>query len=55
MAADVVVFDADSIRDETTDARPNALPSGIEMVMVNGEIVFNGAVTQSRPGQLVGR
>lgn len=54
MAADVVVFDLESIRDETTDAHPNALPSGIEMVIVNGEIVFDGKVTERRSGRLVG-
>ena len=55
MAADVVVFDLSTINDECTDAKPRALPSGIEMVMVNGEIVFDGGPTRNRPGRLVGR
>ena len=55
MAADVVVFDLSTINDECTDAKPQALPSGIEMVMVNGEIVFDGVPTKNLPGRLVGR
>ena len=54
MAADVVVFDFETIKDECTDATPQALPTGIEMVMVNGVSVFDGGPTRTVPGRLVG-
>ena len=54
MAADLVVFDLDELQDNSTDEAPQAYPSGIEMVMVNGEIVFErGKHTERVPGQLV--
>ena len=40
MAADLVVFDLDDLRDNSTNEVPQAYPSGIEIVMVNGEIAF---------------
>ena len=53
MAADLVVMDLDELRDNSTDEVPQAYPSGIEMVMVNGEIVFEGGKhTERVPGQL---
>ena len=40
----------------STVSIPSAVSAvAIEMVMVNGEVVFDGAVTERRPGQLVGR
>ena len=41
--ADVVVFAPDGIRDTATFAAPHQYPSGIEMVIVNGQIVIRGA------------
>jgi N-acyl-D-amino-acid deacylase len=53
-AADFVVLDLDTIADNTTDDAPQAYPSGIEVVAVNGGIVVdNGAHTGATPGQLV--
>jgi N-acyl-D-amino-acid deacylase len=55
MAADVVVMDLDNLADLTTDDEPQAYPTGIEMVTVNGEIVFEGGQhTGRRPGQVLG-
>ena len=52
MKADLVLFDPDEIRDECTYERPIAYPSGIEMVLVNGEIVVeSGSHTGMRPGR----
>jgi len=54
MFADIVVFDLEKLQDNSTDQIPQAYPSGIEMVFVNGTIVFeNGDHTEKVPGQLV--
>ena len=52
MKADLVLFDPDEIRDECTYERPIAYPSGVEMVLVNGEVVVEGGThTGARPGR----
>jgi N-acyl-D-amino-acid deacylase len=38
--ADLVVFDAESIRDEATFERPHAYPTGIDLVVVNGTVAW---------------
>lgn len=49
--ADLVVFDADTIRDEATYTDPHRYPRGIEHVMINGAFVIKaGALTGERPG-----
>ena len=54
MAADVVVMDFDGLADLSTDDEPQAYPTGIEMVAVNGEIVFeSGEHTRKTPGQIL--
>jgi N-acyl-D-aspartate/D-glutamate deacylase len=40
--ADLVLFDADRIRDESTFEHPHAFASGIELVVVNGRVTFDG-------------
>ena len=39
-AADLVVFDAENIRDKTTFENPRQYPEGIEYVLVNGKVVL---------------
>lgn len=52
MKADLVLFDPERIRDECTYERPVAYPSGVEMVLVNGEAVVEAGVhTGARPGR----
>ena len=52
-AADFVVIDLDAITDNSTDDRPQAYPSGIDVVAVNGQIVVdNGSHTGATPGEL---
>jgi len=54
MSADLVIIDLDKLQDNSTDQSPKAYPSGIEMVMVNGEIVFDDTMhNQKTPGELV--
>jgi N-acyl-D-amino-acid deacylase len=54
MAADLVVMDVDNLRDNSTDDAPQAYPSGINMVVVNGQVVFeDGVHTQRVPGQIL--
>ncbi len=38
--ADVVIFDENTIQDNTTPEHPDVTPSGIETVIINGKVVF---------------
>lgn len=50
-AADIVIFDPDTVIDEATYHAPEAPSTGIEHVLVNGECVWtNGSTTGARPG-----
>ncbi|MEJ8569129.1 N-acyl-D-amino-acid deacylase family protein [Elongatibacter sediminis] len=50
-AADLVLFDPQTVSDHATPDRPEALSSGITTVWVNGKVVWkDGAVTGERPG-----
>ena len=52
--ADLVVFDADTIKDEATFTDPHRYPSGIQHVIVNGRfIIKSGALTGERPGMWI--
>lgn len=54
MAADLVIIDPPHLKDNSTDDTPQAYPSGIDMVAVNGQIVFeDGNHTQRLPGQIL--
>jgi N-acyl-D-aspartate/D-glutamate deacylase len=56
MAADVTVFDAETIADRATFEAPQRYPSGIPWVLVNGEVVVEqGELTSSRPGRALRR
>jgi N-acyl-D-aspartate/D-glutamate deacylase len=51
-AADIVVFDPGSMTDNSTDSNPRAHPDGIELVLVNGEVVLaDGRHTGALPGR----
>ena len=50
-AADLVIFDENTVGDQATFVSPHQFPTGIEYVLVNGELVFTGgAMTSVRPG-----
>ena len=52
MAADITVFDADTIRDRATFEQPARYSEGVRYVVVNGRVVLsNGAITAERPGR----
>lgn len=53
-AADITVFNPDTIADMATYASPHAFPKGIEYVIVNGRIcVERGKHTGALPGEIV--
>ncbi len=41
LAADIVVFDPQTVRDNTTDLQPARYPDGIEHVLVNGVVTLS--------------
>jgi N-acyl-D-aspartate/D-glutamate deacylase len=52
MAADLVVFDPDRVRDLATFEAPLRYAEGISHVVVNGKLVLDGgAMTSERPGR----
>ena len=54
--ADLVLFDPRAIADRATTAAPHAVATGIDIVWVNGEIVFkSGGTTGVRPGRVLTR
>jgi N-acyl-D-amino-acid deacylase len=55
-AADITVFDAGTVDEAATFARPIQPAKGIDCVIVNGTIVWReGKSTGARPGQVLGR
>jgi len=54
--ADLVLFNPDTVIDRATYTSPEALPSGIERVFVNGKLVWDhDKATGARPGVFLGR
>src|ERR1700723_2580427 len=54
MWADVVVFDAATVRDLATFDNPNQLSQGMEYVLVNGVLVIDqGKMTGAKPGKVL--
>ncbi|MDE0073615.1 MAG: D-aminoacylase [Gammaproteobacteria bacterium] len=52
--ADVVVFDPETIMDHATYQDPHQYSTGVEYVVVNGEVVLDeGEITDARPGVVV--
>lgn len=50
-AADLVIFDENTIMDQATFEKPHQFPTGISYVIVNGETVLaNGQMTEARSG-----
>jgi len=54
MKADLVLFDADTVKDEATFQEPQRFPTGIRHVLVNGTpVVEDGRHTGARPGSVL--
>jgi N-acyl-D-amino-acid deacylase len=54
--ADIVIFDPATIEDHGTPANPSAPPTGIDTVIVNGQVVLDrGTMTDARPGRALRR
>jgi N-acyl-D-amino-acid deacylase len=53
-AADIVIFDPDTVIDKATFDQPHAYAEGFRYVIVNGKVVLNPeGMTDARPGQPV--
>ena len=53
-AADVVVFNFQTIIDKATFQAPHQYPEGIEAVLVNGlPVVLDGTHTETHPGRIL--
>ena len=54
MAADLVVFDPDTVRDTATYEEPKSFPEGMPYVIVNGQVVKDaGRQTEALPGRVL--
>ncbi|HEX4949478.1 MAG TPA: D-aminoacylase [Blastocatellia bacterium] len=54
MKADIVVFDAATVKDRATFAEPHQYADGFSYVVVNGAVVLdNGKISEARPGQVL--
>ena len=54
LAADLVVFDYDRLQDHATFAKPHQPSTGVQHVLVNGQLVLSdGALTDARPGRVL--
>ncbi|MGE3343295.1 MAG: amidohydrolase family protein [Vicinamibacterales bacterium] len=54
MKADIAVFDPATVRDTATFQNPHQYAEGFALVIVNGQIVFDGnAMTDARPGRVL--
>jgi dihydroorotase/N-acyl-D-amino-acid deacylase len=54
MAADITVFDPQTIRDVATFEDPNHYSVGVRYVLVNGRaVIYDGKITDERPGKVL--
>jgi N-acyl-D-amino-acid deacylase len=53
-AADIAIFDVNSIQDRATYEQPLQYATGVQYVLVNGQVVVeNGTHTGAKPGMFV--
>ena len=54
LAADIVLFDFNTIQDRATFASPSTLSEGVKWVIVNGQVVIeNDKYTGAKPGKVI--
>jgi dihydroorotase/N-acyl-D-amino-acid deacylase len=54
MKADIAIFNPDTIRDLATFERPHQYGEGVDYVIVNGQVAFEGGkMTAARPGRVL--
>ena len=54
LKADIAVFDAARVRDTATFEKPHSYAEGVNVVLVNGQVIFeNGEMTAARPGRVL--
>ena len=54
MKADIAIFDPATVRDTATFERPHQYAEGVDCVIVNGQVAFEGGkMTAARPGRLL--
>jgi N-acyl-D-aspartate/D-glutamate deacylase len=53
MAADLVVFDPATVKDNATFEQPAKFSSGIQQVVTNGVVVEDGKHTGAKPGRML--
>ncbi len=54
LKADVAIFDAATVRDTATFEKPHSYAEGVTMVIVNGQVAFEGGkMTPARPGRVL--
>ena len=52
--ADITIFDMNKIKDEATYQKPLQQPTGIEYVVINGEIALSGGeIKKNRLGRSI--
>lgn len=51
--ADLVVFDPSTVKAQATFSEPHQLATGMDWVIVNGEVVFRDGVVQARSGYVL--
>jgi N-acyl-D-aspartate/D-glutamate deacylase len=54
LKADIAVFDAATVRDTATFEKPHSYAEGVSVVIVNGQIAFEGGkMSDARPGRVL--
>lgn len=54
LKADLAVFDAATVRDTATFEKPHSYAEGVSLVIVNGQVAFEGGkMTAARPGRVL--
>ena len=54
LQADLVTFDPATVRDTATFEKPHSYAEGVSLVIINGQIVFEGGkMSAARPGRVL--